>query len=84
MHSVGFSAEPPQGFQQGQIGFPRAILFDALPVAGPYHLLGCHPRHKGVDECGLADAGLPGDQPDLALSLLGQDPPLVELSQLRL
>jgi len=80
--AIRATPQPSERIEQGQIRFSRPILLDALPVADPDGLLGSHLRHKGVDQRGLAKPGLPRNEPELALALLGHAPPLLELRQL--
>jgi hypothetical protein len=51
------------------------------PLADAYRLCGRHLRYKGIAERGLPDPCLTGDRYELAASLLGQSPPLLELCQ---
>jgi hypothetical protein len=78
------TAEPPQRFQHGQIGFASTILLDALPLTEPDLLCRRHLRHKGVDQGGFANAHLSCQEDHPALSLARLSPPLLELRQLLL
>ena len=78
---LGFPAEPSQCLQEGQIGFPRPIVVQALAVPNPDVLGGRHLGHKRVDQGGLADAGLPRDDPHLPRALACRGPPLRQLGQ---
>ena len=77
----GSPAETSQRLQNGQIGFPRPIVVQALAVPHPDVLGSRHLGHKRVDQGGLADAGLPRDDRHLPRTLAGHGPPLCELGQ---
>ena len=76
-----FPAETSQCLQEGQIGFTRPIVIQALAVPHPDIPSGRHLGHKRVDQDGLTDAGLPRDDRHLPRALTGYDPPLCQLGQ---
>lgn len=81
--TYGIQAAPQasKGFEHGQIRFSCPILLGTLPVTDAYHVCGRHLRHKGIDERGLPNPCLTGDQYELVASLLGHSPPLLKLRQ---
>ena len=82
--SMRFPAQASQRLQHGQIRFPSTIGLHTLSVSYREVLPGRHLGHKGIDQGGLADTWLPGDDPHLARALERRGGPLVHLSQFAL
>ena len=56
----------PQGFQDGEVGFPGAIVVNALAMADPDMLRRGQRRGKAGNQGGFANAGFTGDKPYLS------------------
>jgi len=65
------AAQPPQGFEDGQVGFARAIMLDALPAADPQLAISGTLLQKSLNERGLTNPRLAGDKDDLAFAPQG-------------
>jgi len=72
--AIDTSTESPQGFKYLQIGFPRPIVVEALPVPMPE--VCCRPEvcDKRLHHSGLANARLARQEYHLPLTLLGALP----------
>jgi hypothetical protein len=79
---VRSQAEPPQGFQQGQVGFPHPVRLEALAVTHPWPFVEAQTVHKRFDQRRFTDAGPARHEAHLPRALARQAPPLVEPGQL--
>jgi hypothetical protein len=66
--ALGPPTQPPERLQQREIRFPRPILMNALPMPDPILLPVSYARHESVNQSGLANPGLAGDEPYSALA----------------
>jgi hypothetical protein len=81
-HDLG-TAWPPtescQSLQDWQIGFPSAIVVDALAMAYPDVFRHAQVRHKAVNQGSFANTRFTCDKPHLSFPLERPGEPLVEL-----
>ena len=72
------AAEPGESVQHGQIRLARPVRLDALPLRDPHARIGGDALEEGLDDRGLADARLAGQERDLASAAPGRVEPRLQ------